>query len=111
MRSLPFFRYFFTYILHAKTRQRLLFIAVIGLFISAFSLMVIQGIMGGLQEGLVARSKAIHGHDLIQFENITSEDLSELKQILKKSNLPSNTSARTTTRALFMMCPASLITS
>ena len=88
MRSLPFFRYFFTYILHAKTRQRLLFIAVIGLFISAFSLMVIQGIMGGLQEGLVARSKAIHGHDLIQFENITSEDLSELKQILKKSNLP-----------------------
>lgn len=88
MRTWPFFRYFFGYILHAKTRQRLLFIAVVGLFISAFSLMVIQGIMGGLQKGLIGRSKSVHGHSIIQFSNPTSEDLHQLKEILRKEGTP-----------------------
>lgn len=88
MKSGPFFRYFFTYILRAKTRQRLLFIAVTGLFLSAFSLMVIQGIMGGLQQGLIARSKNIHGTQLIIFDSITDEPLTEIKDILTKENIP-----------------------
>lgn len=88
MKSWPFFRYFFTYILRAKTRQRLLFIAVTGLFLSAFSLMVIQGIMGGLQQGLIARSKSIHGTQLIIFDSITDEPLTEIKDILTKENIP-----------------------
>jgi lipoprotein-releasing system permease protein len=88
LKSGPFFRYFFTYILRAKTRQRLLFIAVTGLFLSAFSLMVIQGIMGGLQEGLIARSKSVHGSHLIIFDGVTDEPLTDLKEILRKEAIP-----------------------
>jgi lipoprotein-releasing system permease protein len=88
MRTWPFFSYFFKYIFFAKTRQRLLFIAIVGLFISAFSLLVIQGIMGGLQRGLIARSKAIHGSYLIQFETVTNESLEAIKDILRKEGVP-----------------------
>ncbi len=88
MRSWPFFNYFFHYVLKAKTRQRLLFIAVVGLFLSAFSLLVIQGIMGGLQKGLIARSKNVHGSHLIVFQEITSESLRDLKDVLRKEAVP-----------------------
>lgn len=87
--SWPFFSYFFSYILKARTRQRLLFIAVIGLFLSSFSLMVIQGIMGGLQQGLIKRSKEIHGSHLIVFQNVTPESsIKELKEVLRKEAIP-----------------------
>ncbi|HXH73952.1 MAG TPA: hypothetical protein VNJ08_03245 [Bacteriovoracaceae bacterium] len=88
MSTWPFFTYFFRYIMHAKTRQRLLFIAVVGLFISAFSLMVIQGIMGGLQQGLIARSKSINGSHLIQFSEVTSQNIDSIKEILRKEGIP-----------------------
>ncbi len=88
MKTAPFFRYFFGYIFRAKTRQKLLFIAVTGLFLSAFSLMVIQGIMGGLQHGLVSRSKSVNGHYLIRFPGTNPESISELKEILRKENIP-----------------------
>lgn len=88
MRIWPFFSYFFKYLFFAKTRQRLLFIAVLGLFISAFSLMVIQGIMGGLQRGLIQRSKNIHGSYLIEFESITNESLDDMKELLIKEGAP-----------------------
>ena len=88
MRIWPFYRYFFKYIFFAKTRQRLLFIAVVGLFLSAFSLMVIQGIMGGLQKGLVSRSKNVHGSYLIQFDQVTNEKLDEMREILIKEGVP-----------------------
>lgn len=84
MKVWPFFSYFFKYIFFAKTRQRLLFIAVIGLFISAFSLIVIQGIMGGLQKGLISRSKNVHGSHVIQFASITNESLEDVRDILRK---------------------------
>lgn len=87
MRVWPFFQYFSAYILRARTRQRLLFIAVTGLFLSAFSLMFIQGVMGGLQHGLVSRSKAIHGSHLIQFPESELESLSEIKRLLKNQGL------------------------
>jgi lipoprotein-releasing system permease protein len=88
MNSGPFFRYFFSYIVHAKTRQRLLFLAVVGLFISAFSLMVIQGIMGGLQQGLVGRSKSVNGSFLIQFSGPTTANVDAIKDILRKAGVP-----------------------
>lgn len=88
MKSWPFFSYFLNYVLRAKTRQRLLFIAVTGLFLSSFSLLVIQGIMGGLQRGLIARSQNVHGSHLIIFEDITSSSLEELKDILRKESIP-----------------------
>jgi len=87
MKVWPFFSYFFKYIFFAKTRQRLLFIAVVGLFISAFSLMVIQGIMGGLQRGLISRSKNVNGSHLIQFNTITNEPLEEIRDILRKEGV------------------------
>jgi lipoprotein-releasing system permease protein len=88
VKSWPFFKYFFAYILRAKTRQRLLFIAVTGLFLSAFSLMVIQGIMGGLQDSLIARSKGVHGSYLVIFDHVTEEPLNELKDLLRKEGVP-----------------------
>lgn len=84
MSAWPFFRYFFHYILGAKTRQKLLFIAVSGLFLSSFSLIFIQGIMGGLQKSLVNRSKGVNGSHVIRFQDLTSEDLTNLKDLLRK---------------------------
>jgi lipoprotein-releasing system permease protein len=59
-----------------------------GLFLSSFSLIVIQGIMGGLQRGLITRSKALHGSYLIMFDGVTSEPLEDLKAILKDASIP-----------------------
>lgn len=50
--------------------------------------MVIQGIMGGLQQGLIARSKNVHGSQLIIFDSITDESLTQIKDILTKENIP-----------------------
>lgn len=95
MNSAPFFRYFVSFIFRAKTRQKLLFIAVTGLFLSAFSLMVIQGIMGGLQHGLISRSKSINGHHLIRFPGTRAETLGEMKDILRKEGIPFYTELET----------------
>lgn len=88
MNSWPFFSYFAKYIFKAKTRQRLLFIAVTGLFLSAFSLMVIQGIMGGLQQGLISRSKNVHGSHLIIFDDVIDSPIHEIKDVLRKEAIP-----------------------
>lgn len=44
--------------------------------------------MGGLQTGLISRSKSIHGSHLIVFDEITSESLAELKDVLRKEAIP-----------------------
>lgn len=87
MKNWAFFSYFFKYIFFSKTRQRLLFIAVVGLFLSAFSLLVIQGIMGGLQKGLIVRSKAIHGHYILRFDEVTNNSIDELKDLFLKEGV------------------------
>lgn len=50
--------------------------------------MAIQGIMGGLQQGLISRSKSVHGSFLIIFDQVTNESLSEIKDILRKEAIP-----------------------
>jgi len=64
---LAFHRYFLAYLFRARTRQGLLFLALAGLFLSSSALTIIQGIMGGLQRGLVARSQSYHGVGLVHF--------------------------------------------
>lgn len=44
--------------------------------------------MGGLQQGLIARSKNVHGTQLIIFDSITDEPMTEIKDILTKENIP-----------------------
>lgn len=88
MKAWPFFKYFFGYILRAKTRQRLLFIAVSGLFLSSFSLMFIQGIMSGLQHGLITRSQSVNGTGVLRFsDDVTESELIELKKYLKSKGV------------------------
>lgn len=76
-------KYFFGYIFKSKTRQRLLFIAVAGLFLSSFSLVIIQSVMSGLQSGLIARSKNVLGVGLME----VSEDYQEIFQKLEDKNI------------------------
>lgn len=84
-----FYKYFLSYIFKAKTRQRLLFMATIGLVISSFALVVIQGIMSGLQSGLIARSKNVQGMGIVQVQEdkIGTHNIQKIKEILKNNNI------------------------
>jgi lipoprotein-releasing system permease protein len=72
--KINFFRYFFFFIFRNKTRQKLIFLAVIGLLISSFSLTVLQGVMGGLQNGLVKRSQNLLGAGYIDVSNLEADE-------------------------------------
>lgn len=83
-----YLKYFFHYIISAKNRQKLLILAVVGLFISSFALIVLQSAMGGLQNNLMERSKAVIGRATIIFKtNLSDPRLAELENILIKNNL------------------------
>ena len=79
-----FLKYFSHYLFHAKTRQKLLFLAVSGLFLSSFSLIVLQSTMGGLQNNLMARSKKFLGHSYIQLEETQLQEIRPLLLDLNK---------------------------
>ena len=87
---ISFCKYFFSYLFQAKTRQKLLFLAVFGLFLSSFALLVLQSTMGGLQHNLISRSKSIDGAAIIHLHKNDVSKFTELKNILIGKNINFN---------------------
>ncbi|MFZ4713686.1 MAG: ABC transporter permease [Bacteriovoracaceae bacterium] len=77
--AIEFIKYFTGYIFFNKTRQRLLFIALFGLFLSSFALIVMQSVMGGLQNGVVKRARDIQGSFVLFLTSPSLELLTEIK--------------------------------
>ena len=84
-----YFKYFFKFIVFSKNRQRLLILAIAGLFISSLSLIVLQSTMGGLQNKLMERSKKVLGHSVISMQPDYDEiSLEKIYSKLKSNNIP-----------------------
>lgn len=69
-----FLSYFAKYIIQARSRQRLLLIAALGLVLSSMSLIVLKSVMGGLQKSLIDRSKMMKGLARVSLRNIETQN-------------------------------------
>ena len=65
--------------LKAQTRQGLLILAMVGLFLSAFALQALQGAMQGLQNSQLAKGKRIEGQAVLQLKGAYQDALAAAK--------------------------------
>ena len=65
----PMGRYFLRHALFSRRGAKILSLGLVGLTISSFALLVLQGAMGGLQKNLMGRSQRILGNALFSFHN------------------------------------------
>ena len=79
----PFIRYSFRSLFLARSGQKLLLLALIGLFLSCFSLLVLHSTMGGLQRSLETRSKRVAGHGELRLKEKSLEFSQHVHQFLK----------------------------
>ena len=80
--------FFLRFILKSKNRQGLLNLVFLGLTLSSMSLVILLGIMGGLQTNLKDRSKSIVG-DMVAYVDL--EELKSIQEIgttLKEQKIP-----------------------
>lgn len=85
---LSYFKYFSKFIIFSKNRQKLLLLAISGLFLSSFALIVLQSTMGGLQNKLMERSKSVMGQAYISFnQELDRESVAKLESNLKAKNI------------------------
>jgi lipoprotein-releasing system permease protein len=67
-----------------------LFLAFIGLFLSAFALLVLQSSMEGLQRSQIQRSKAAFGHADLIFPNVQVKTANEMVEKLNENGVPAH---------------------
>lgn len=82
-----FIGYFIRYIFHSKTRQKLIYLAIIGLFLSSMSLLILQGIMQGLQGNLIRRNKKVQGSYVLSTQFLKTNLVSKLEKKIQNSGL------------------------
>gem|GEM_PF-475431 len=74
--------HFLKTIFKSKGRQKLLILAAIGLVLSSFSLLFLQGIMGGLQQNLKLRSKNAIGIGQLDISRLEESEIVQLEHSL-----------------------------
>ncbi|MCB9091027.1 MAG: ABC transporter permease [Halobacteriovoraceae bacterium] len=80
-KAFAFISYFIKYIFHSKTKQRLIYLTIVGLFLSSMSLIILQGIMQGLQGKMIRRSKFVSGDFILNVKEDLGKEREE--QLLK----------------------------
>lgn len=81
-----FFKFFLSYLFKAKTRQRLLIMALASLVISSFCLLSVQSVLKGLQSNRIERGKLTLGRFIIDYDQ-GEKSVEETQEFLNSKDL------------------------